>query len=128
MDAADATLIIEDLPVITANILMVTQLLQNLIGNAIKYREESKKPVIHITCSKEVDEWTFAIKDNGIGIPDGYEEKIFEVFHRLHTKQQYSGTGIGLSICKKIIDKLGGKIWVAPNAAGGSIFKFTIPA
>jgi PAS domain S-box-containing protein len=128
MGAADATLIIEDLPIITANILMVTQLMQNLIGNAIKYREANTKPVINIACSLQDNEWIFAIKDNGIGIPEGYEEKIFEVFHRLHTKQEYTGTGIGLSICKKIVEKLDGKIWVEPNIGGGSIFKFTIPA
>ena len=127
MVAADASLIIDDLPIINANILMVNQLMQNLVSNAIKYQEEGNKPIIKISCLQQTNEWEFTVQDNGIGIPIGYEEKIFEVFHRLHTKQQYSGTGIGLSICNKIVEKLGGKIWVQPDNTGGSKFKFTIP-
>jgi len=128
MMALNATVFFDTLPAITSNILMVTQLLQNLVGNAIKYQEEGNKPIINISCILKSTEWEFAVQDNGIGIEKGFEEKIFEVFNRLHTKQQYSGTGIGLSICKKIVEKLGGKIWVEPNIGAGSIFKFTLPA
>jgi light-regulated signal transduction histidine kinase (bacteriophytochrome) len=128
MTAAGATLIIEELPIITANILMATQLLQNLVSNAIKYKEADVKPIVNIRCTQKTGEWEFSVQDNGIGVPEGYEEKIFEVFHRLHTKQEYSGTGIGLSICKKIVEKFGGKIWAEPNIASGSVFKFTILA
>jgi PAS domain S-box-containing protein len=115
------------LPVVNANITMVTQLMQNLIGNGIKYQLPGNKPVIEVAAVRQPTCWEFSVQDNGIGIAAEHEHKVFEVFHRLHTKQQYAGTGIGLSICKKIVEKLGGNIWLTSKEGQGSNFHFTIP-
>jgi PAS domain S-box-containing protein len=115
------------MPVVNANITMVTQLMQNLIGNGIKYQLPGNIPIIEVSADKKETHWEFCVKDNGIGIGKEYQDKVFELFHRLHTKQQYAGTGIGLSICKKIVEKLGGDIWVTSEEGKGSRFTFTIP-
>jgi PAS domain S-box-containing protein len=104
----------------------IDQLLQNLIGNAIKYQAPASKPIIHIKGEERSNDWLISVQDNGIGISPAFKDKIFVVFQRLHTKDAYSGTGIGLSICKKIIDKAGGKIWVESEPGKGSTFYFTI--
>ena len=122
-----ATILVEKLPIINAGTVSINQLMQNLIGNALKYQETGNLPIVSVSCKEGNGEWIFTVKDNGIGIAEGFEEKIFEVFSRLHTKQEYSGTGIGLSICKKIIEKLGGKIWVERQPIKGTAFKFNIP-
>ncbi len=114
------------LPVIWAIDTELIQLFQNLIGNAIKYCDK-EHPVVHISASKNGKEWTFSIKDNGIGIESQYAHRIFELFKRLHTKQEYPGTGLGLSICKKIVEKNGGRIWVESVPKEGSVFYFTMP-
>ena len=93
----------------------LTQLFQNLIGNAIKFRGE-KRPEIHIGCQKQDDCWQFSVRDNGIGIDPQFKERIFVIFQRLHTRDKYPGYGIGLSICKRIVERHGGKIWVESNA------------
>ncbi len=122
----DAEIIVENLPVIYAGKPAMAQLMQNLIGNALKYRSK-EKPVITISGKKGENEWTFTVKDNGIGIDSKYMEKIFVIFQRLHNKDEYGGTGIGLAICKKIIERYQGKIWVESEPGNGSKFIFAIP-
>lgn len=121
----DAVVHAGNLPVVTGNKTQLTRLLQNLVGNALKYRS-TKKPIIEIGCKEERNEWTIFIKDNGIGIDPKFFDKIFVIFQRLHNKNEYSGTGIGLAICKKIIERHGGKIWVDSSPAQGSTFYFTL--
>jgi len=104
----------------------MSQLIQNLIGNAIKYCN-NEKAVIKISVKEQENDWEFSVTDNGIGIAPEYYQKIFIIFQRLHQKNQYSGTGIGLSICKKIVESYKGRIWVESVLGEGSSFKFTIP-
>jgi light-regulated signal transduction histidine kinase (bacteriophytochrome) len=103
----------------------MVQLFQNLIGNALKYSGH-KQPRIEIEAVEKEEEWLFAIKDNGIGFDERFAEKIFVIFQRLHNRSEYSGTGIGLAICKKIIDRHGGKIYAESVPGEGSRFWFTI--
>ncbi len=121
-----AKITVDSLPTIMANPLLIGQLLQNLIGNAIKYRG-SNPPEIHLWAEQRSSEWLFSVKDNGIGIDPQYSERIFVIFQRLHTRQEYPGTGIGLAICKKIVEHHGGRIWVESEAEKGSTFRFTLP-
>jgi PAS domain S-box-containing protein len=114
------------LPKVKADPTQLTQLFQNLIGNAIKFRSE-QPPQIHIHAVEAGDCWQFSVRDNGIGIAPEYHERIFQVFQRLHTRRAYNGTGIGLAICKKIIERHGGKIWVESGEGQGSTFYFTLP-
>jgi light-regulated signal transduction histidine kinase (bacteriophytochrome) len=113
------------LPVICAERGQMVQLFQNLIGNALKYRSE-QPPMIRISAKEEPDNWRFAVSDNGIGIDPAFSDKVFIIFQRLHNKSEYSGTGIGLAICKKIVERHGGRIRVEPGAGQGSTFFFTI--
>lgn len=117
----------DPLPSVVCNNVQFVQLLQNLIGNAIKFRG-SEKPAIHVTASRNGSEWLFSVSDNGIGIAPESAEMIFSVFKRLHTTSEYPGNGIGLAICKKVIEQHGGKIWVESIQGQGSSFKFTLPA
>ncbi len=116
----------QKLPVIKGNKTQILQLFQNLISNALKYKSDSP-PVIDISLEDEKQFCKFKITDNGIGIDRKFFDKIFIIFQRLHNRDQYSGTGIGLAICKKIIDKHGGKIWVSSVKGEGSTFYFTLP-
>jgi PAS domain S-box-containing protein len=118
-------IIVDKLPDIKANRTQMFQLFQNLVGNALKYRSETP-PVIHISGEEETNHYRFVVRDNGIGIKPVFFEKIFILFQRLHHKNEYSGTGIGLAICKKIIDRHQGKIWVESEPGKGSSFYFTI--
>ena len=102
------------------------QVFQNLIGNAIKFRA-SKPSVIRVSAEANGKEWVFSVADNGIGIAAEHAESVFVIFRRLHTRAQYPGNGIGLSICKKIIEQHGGRIWVESALDHGSTFKFTLP-
>jgi light-regulated signal transduction histidine kinase (bacteriophytochrome) len=104
----------------------LTQVFQNLIANAIKFHG-AEKPVIQIDAEKKNHEWVFTVSDNGIGIPAESWQDIFVIFRRLHTRDEYAGNGIGLSICKKIIERHGGKIWIEAQATPGCRFKFTLP-
>ncbi|MCE5269486.1 MAG: PAS domain-containing protein [Planctomycetaceae bacterium] len=115
-----------ELPVVRADPSQLAQLFQNLIGNAMKFRGESS-PRIHIEANQEGDYWRFSVRDNGIGIEPRFREQIFEVFRRLHTRDRYEGTGIGLAICKKIVDRHGGRIWVESELGHGAAFHFTLP-
>jgi signal transduction histidine kinase len=114
------------LPVVWADRSRMTQVFQNLIGNAIKFRGK-EPPAISVQAEKRGQQWLFSVSDNGIGIAPEQAENIFVVFQRLHTRTEYPGNGIGLAICKKIIEHCGGKIWVEAQAGHGSIFKFTLP-
>ncbi|WP_018617064.1 PAS domain S-box protein [Segetibacter koreensis] len=122
----DGTINSEELPLIKGNKTQILQLFQNLIGNAFKYKSE-KPPIIDITYKEDINYYKFAITDNGIGIDPKFFQKIFIIFQRLHKREQYSGTGIGLAICKKIVEKHGGKIWVTSAPEHGSTFYFTLP-
>lgn len=116
----------DDLPSIWAIERQFAQLLQNLIGNSIKYRSESR-PKIHVGVQDRTDEWEFFVSDNGIGIDPEFHDRIFGIFKRLHGREKYGGTGIGLAICMRIVDRLGGRIWVESAEGEGSTFRFTIP-
>jgi PAS domain S-box-containing protein len=122
-----ATITNENLPMVQADATQLVQLFQNLIGNAIKFRSPVRPPQIHIGVTDAGEMWQFSVRDNGIGIEPQYYERIFQVFQRLHTRREYKGTGIGLAICKKIIDRHGGKIWVESQWGEGSTFYFTLP-
>jgi light-regulated signal transduction histidine kinase (bacteriophytochrome) len=133
IEDAGATVTHDPLPTVWADPVQLSQLLQNLIGNAIKFRG-SEPPRIHIgvRATFEVSEtskvWEFAVRDNGIGIDPQFFERIFVIFQRLHNRAAYPGTGIGLAICKKIVERHGGRIWVESAPGQGSTFYFTLPA
>ena len=114
------------LPAVVHDNLLLVQLFQNLIGNAIKFHVEAP-PRVHVSADRQGDEWVFAVRDNGIGIDPQYADRIFTIFQRLHTREEYPGTGIGLAICKKIVEHRGGRIWVESQPGTGSTFYFSIP-
>ena len=126
IEELQAEITIEKLPIILTYQTPIKQLLQNLIGNSLKYHNKNVKPVINISLKETKTEFQFAVKDNGIGIAPEYFEKIFIIFQRLHHKDEYSGTGMGLAIAKKIVENLGGKIWVDSTEGKGSTFYFTL--
>jgi PAS domain S-box-containing protein len=118
----------DPLPFVPIHSTQLQQLFQNLIGNAIKYHRPGVTPVVHTTASVENGWHHFSVSDNGIGIEPEYTEKIFGLFKRLHTNDGYSGTGIGLAICQRIVERHGGRIWVESRPGEGSTFHFTVPA
>jgi signal transduction histidine kinase len=121
-----ATVTFSSLPEVWADNTQMVQVFQNLIGNAIKFR--GKEPsVVSVQAERRNQEWLFSVADNGIGIAPENAEQIFAVFQRLHSRSEYPGNGIGLAICKKIVERYGGKIWVESQSGCGSTFKFTMP-
>ncbi|CAN5362926.1 hypothetical protein BH11BAC3_BH11BAC3_06760 [soil metagenome] len=121
-----ARIIFNDLPVIRAHRSPMRQLLQNLVMNALKFTRPGVPPIIEITASDNSEQWLFAVKDNGIGMEKDYFDKIFIIFQRLHNREEYEGSGIGLSIAKKIVENMGGNIWVESTVGQGSTFFFTL--
>jgi chemotaxis family two-component system sensor kinase Cph1 len=114
-----------ELPVVRAEGTQLAQVFQNLIANAIKFHA-ADSPRIHVAAEDCDHEWRFSVRDNGIGIEAQYALRIFGIFQRLHTRQEYSGTGIGLAVCKRIVEGHGGRIWVESEFGKGSIFFFTL--
>jgi light-regulated signal transduction histidine kinase (bacteriophytochrome) len=115
------------LPTIVMDETQLVQVFQNLIGNAIKYRG-AEPPRVHLSAIRSGgDEWIFSVRDNGMGMEDKYFQRIFVLFQRLHGRQEFAGTGIGLAVCKKIVDRLGGRIWVESQPMRGSTFFFALP-
>ena len=125
LSETNTKLTIDDMPLIRASENQMLQLMQNLLSNAIKFSKN--KPIIHIKGVEKENEWQISVKDNGIGLEDEYKDRIFQIFQRLHTREEYPGTGIGLAICKRIVEKHNGKIWVESKKGKGSTFYFTIP-
>lgn len=126
IEESAAVITCSNLPTVLADRTQIIQLFQNLIGNAIKFRG-SKPPVISVRAEKDGQNWLFSVKDNGIGIAPEYGENIFVIFQRLHARTEYPGNGIGLAICKKIVERYGGKIWVESKPEAGSTFRFVMP-
>jgi len=127
IEARNAKIEIGALPNLKAEEAPLRQLFSNLIGNALKYYSKDHQPQINISAIEKENYWEFKINDNGIGIEEEFKEKIFIIFQRLHQREEYEGTGIGLAICKKIVEHFGGEIWVDSVFGKGSSFYFTIP-
>jgi PAS domain S-box-containing protein len=117
----------EALPVVQADRGQMVRLFQNLVSNALKYRHPDRPPQVHITARKVGSEWLISLQDNGIGFDPKYAATIFAPFKRLHSDQEYSGTGVGLAICKRIVEREGGRIWAESRPDEGSTFHFTLP-
>jgi light-regulated signal transduction histidine kinase (bacteriophytochrome) len=115
----------DQLPTVLGDESQLIQLFQNLVGNAIKFKSDDA-PAIHVGVEETKDDWVFSVRDNGIGIDMKYAERIFTVFQRLHSREEYAGTGIGLAVVKKIVERHGGRIWVESTPAKGSTFYFTL--
>ncbi|MDY6964706.1 MAG: PAS domain S-box protein [Halobacteriota archaeon] len=117
----------DPLPTIMADDVQFVQLLQNLISNAVKYNDK-ETPTVHLRAEERDGEWLFSVKDNGIGIDPEYKDQVFQIFRRLQTKEEYEGSGIGLSVCRKIVERHGGRIWLESKSGEGTTFYFTIPS
>jgi len=128
IDEAKADITSDLLPAINADTSQMGQVLQNLIANAIKFSKPGERPAVHISARKENKEWVFSVKDNGIGIDPELFGRLFVLFQRLHTQDQYPGTGIGLAVTKKIVERHGGRIWIDSKPGEGATFFFSIPA
>jgi PAS domain S-box-containing protein len=128
IEESRATVTSDPLPPVTIHTPHLTQLFQNLIGNAIKYRTPERAPAVHLSSECRDGSWVFSVRDNGIGVDPAYKEHIFGLFKRLHSNEEYSGTGIGLALCHRIVDRYRGRIWVESEPGRGSTFFFSIPA
>lgn len=124
----DARITIDALPIVRIREIHLAQLFQNLVGNAIKYCRDGVPPEVCVTAKLTSDRWVFSIADNGIGIDPQYTESIFGIFKRLHANGKYAGTGMGLAICQRIVERYRGRIWVESKPGNGSTFFFTIPS
>jgi PAS domain S-box-containing protein len=126
-DAREARFTLGDLPAVQGDPHQLGQLFQNLIGNAVKFVPDDRMPEVAIGAARDGARWRFEVTDNGIGLEPSHAERIFRMFQRLHTRDEYPGTGIGLAIAKKVVERHGGTIWAEPRAEGGSRFCFTLP-
>lgn len=122
-----ARVIIGKMPIINGLTMPMQQIFQNLLSNALKYHSPERKPIIKISCRSYANHWRIEVADNGLGIDPEYAERIFQIFQRLHRRDEYPGTGMGLAITRKMVEHMGGQIHVKPNAEVGSVFYFTIP-
>ena len=127
IEESDAVITVDSLPTVMADVGQMRQLFQNLLGNALKFRVPGRRPEVHIGATQRGGEWLFEVTDNGIGIDPKQADRLFGLFQRLNTRDKYSGTGIGLAICKKIVERSGGRIWVESELGKGATFYFTLP-
>jgi PAS domain S-box-containing protein len=127
LEESGAQVTSDPLPMVVADAGQIEQLLTNLVGNAVKFRG-TDPPRVHVSVARTEHMWTIAVQDNGIGIAPEYFERIFVIFQRLHSREEYAGTGVGLAICKKIVERHGGRIWVESSPGQGARFSFTLPA
>lgn len=126
LEQAGAQITFDNLPMVLADDTQLGQVFQNLISNAIKFHSD-QPPKIHVSAKQSEDQWIFSVQDNGIGIDPEYFDRVFVMFQRLHGKDEYPGTGIGLAVCKRIVDRHGGKIWIQSQIGKGSTFFFSLP-
>ena len=126
IDETQAVITHDQLPIVLGDDSQLTQVFQNLLSNAIKFRG-NRTPQIHVGVEQTPEEWVFSVRDNGIGVDMKYAERIFTIFQRLHGREEYPGTGIGLAVVKKIVERHGGRIWVESVPESGSTFYFTLP-
>ena len=117
----------DPLPTITADEVQFAQVIQNLISNGIKFHSEGVRPEVHVSAERGENEWIFSVKDNGIGMSPEDQDRIFKVFTRVGDTTKYGGTGIGLAVCKRIVERHGGRIWVESEPGKGSTFFFAVP-
>lgn len=122
-----ATVSAGPLPEVTGDPVQLAQVLRNLLANALKFVPDGRAPEVHVSAERGAEVWTVTVADNGIGVEEESRERIFAMFERLHPRERFKGTGIGLSICKRIIERRGGRIWVDANPGGGSRFRFSLP-
>jgi light-regulated signal transduction histidine kinase (bacteriophytochrome) len=127
IEEAGAELVVDPLPMVTCDASQIAQVFQNLVGNAVEFRRPGQRPVVRISATRANGGWSFSVQDNGIGIERQYFDRIFQMFQRLHTRSEYPGTGIGLSLCKKIVERHGGRMRVDSEPGRGTTFAFTIP-
>jgi signal transduction histidine kinase len=125
--ASGALIKVGPLPTVKAERTGMLQLFQNLVSNAIKFRQEGQVPEVHVEATEEPGQWTFSVQDNGIGIDEQFAEKIFTLFHQLNDRSLYAGTGIGLAIARKVVQRAGGRIWFHSVPGEGALFRFTLP-
>lgn len=128
INEANGQIVSSPLPVVLGDQTQMVQLLQNLLANAIKFRRANTPPNVRLSATRTGEYWQLTIADNGIGVDPSYAEKIFVIFQRLHSREQYPGTGIGLALCKKIVERHGGKIWLDTNVTDGATFHITLPS
>jgi light-regulated signal transduction histidine kinase (bacteriophytochrome) len=121
-----ATVLADELPSVRGERSLLVSLFQNLLGNAVKFRGE-QAPMVRLTVARHGQEWQFSCADNGIGVEAEYADRIFVIFQRLHTKEAYPGTGIGLAMCRKIVEYHGGRMWLDLEHKPGAAFHFTLP-
>ena len=127
IEGSGAEVTYDPLPTVTADAAQLAQVFENLIGNGIKFRKKEESPKIHVWAEEQSGEWVFHVRDNGIGIAPEYFDRLFKVFARLQTHEEYPGTGIGLAVCKRIVERHGGRIWVESDLGKGSTFSFALP-